>query len=204
VAVTVGGEVAKKKVGREEVRLLGRHLAVAVVGVASCQVALEKDRHAFPQSGQELDLLKRSARWLFRELVAADQTPYLLPAIWAQGSRWSSWPGCSGRDHDSGTLDAAGAALVRAAGRGPRLASKARRYAAPVARLREAVAVVEEASRVAGLCRLVERVRGSGRTTLAVLSERERQAAGLDAAAWPFLAWGVRRRGEAPPPSGVG
>jgi hypothetical protein len=79
---------------------------------------------------------------------------------------------------------------VRAAGRESRLASRRKWYAGLRARLREAVAVVEETSRVVGPCRLVDQVSGSGRTTPAVLQERTQNVAGLDPQTWPYLAWG--------------
>jgi hypothetical protein len=62
----LGGQLHQKRANRKELRLLGRHLAVAVARVASCQVGLEQDRPAFAQSGRELDLLKQAARRLFR------------------------------------------------------------------------------------------------------------------------------------------
>jgi hypothetical protein len=62
-------------------------------------------------------------------------------------------------------------------GRGEEL----RRYDALRRHLHEAVAAVEETNRVVGLSRLVEQVRGSGQTTLAVMEQYQRNASGQDA-----------------------
>jgi hypothetical protein len=71
------GELNQNRVNRDEVRLLARHLSVAVAGVASCQIGLEQDQHAFDQSRQELVLLRQATRWVFTELVARD--PLAVP-----------------------------------------------------------------------------------------------------------------------------
>src|SRR5262245_6468937 len=60
-------------------------------------------------------------------------------------------------------------ALVRASAQEPRFASKKQYYGTLLARLREAVAAVEETNRVVGLARLVDEARGAGQPTLAVL-----------------------------------
>jgi hypothetical protein len=87
---------------------------------------------------------------------------------------------------------------MRATGREPRLASRRKWYAGLRGRLRQAVAVAEETSRVVGLSRLVEQVRGSGHTTPAVLQERAEHAAGLDPQTWRYLAWGLDGGGGPP------
>ena len=81
----LGDCMGQPKVSRAEVRLLARHLAVAVVGAASCQIGLEQDQHAFAQSGKELDLLRQATRGVF-QAVARDPSPYqLLPAMREHG-----------------------------------------------------------------------------------------------------------------------
>jgi hypothetical protein len=59
------------------------------------------------------------------------------------------------------------------------------------AQLREAVAAVEETNRVVGLSRLVDQVRGSGQTTLAVMDQCKHNAATQDANACPYMVWGL-------------
>jgi hypothetical protein len=80
-----GEELPQPRASRAEVRLLNRHLAVAVAAVASCQIGLGQDQHAFGQSGAELGLLRQAVRWTFRETVARDPAPYLLQPMSAYG-----------------------------------------------------------------------------------------------------------------------
>ena len=80
-----GEELPQPRASRAEVRLLNRHLAVAVAAVASCQIGLGQDQHAFGQSETELGLLRQAARWTFRETVAPDPALYLLPPMSAYG-----------------------------------------------------------------------------------------------------------------------
>jgi hypothetical protein len=198
----LGGQLNQRKVNREEVQLLARHLAVAIAGVASCQIGLEQDQHAFAQSGQELDLLRQAARWVFHELVARDPASYLLPEMRQHGVTLDSLAGLFQQARDAGALgpaqDASPSgwfeehrqALVRASARVPRLRKKSW-YDALKGQLQQAVAAVEETNRVVGLSRLVEQVRTSGRSTLAVTAEYKRNAARQDAEAFPYMAWGL-------------
>src|SRR5205814_1779316 len=81
----LGAELDQGRADRDEVRLLARHLAVAVGGVASCQAGLEQDRHAFGQSGQELALLRRAAGLIFGAAVALDPAACMHPALRQHG-----------------------------------------------------------------------------------------------------------------------
>ena len=56
--------------------------------------------------------------------------------------------------------------------------------------LQEAVAAVEETNRVVGLSRLVEQVRGSGRSVLAVMEQHKRKASEQDSEQSPHIVWG--------------
>jgi hypothetical protein len=142
--------------------------------------------------------------------VADDPAPYLLPAGRADGVTLEFMARLFRQARDAEALAAAQgasastwfddhrAALVRAAGRGPRLVTRRYLYAGLRARLRESVAVVEETNRVLGPRQLVEQVRGSGRTTLADLRERAQNAAGLNEHDWPLPAWGLDGGGGPP------
>jgi hypothetical protein len=103
----LGDELNQRKVQRDEVRLLARHLAVAIMGVASCQVGPEQDKHAFEQSGPHLDLLRYAARWVFHVTVARDPAPYLLPAMLAHGVTIDFLARLYQQARDGGALDPA-------------------------------------------------------------------------------------------------
>jgi hypothetical protein len=55
----LGEELPQPRASRAEVRLLNRHLAVAIAAVASSQIGLEQDQYAFGQSSAELALLRQ-------------------------------------------------------------------------------------------------------------------------------------------------
>jgi hypothetical protein len=80
----LGNELNDPKAGRDGVHLLSRHLCVALMAVASAQISLEHDQHAFGQSRNELDLLCRASTWLF-EPIARDPGTYLLPSMREHG-----------------------------------------------------------------------------------------------------------------------
>ena len=81
----LGTELNRPRVNRDELRLLARHLSVAITAFASCQIGLEQDQYAFSQSVAELALLRQAARWTFHDAVARDPAPYLLPAMRGHG-----------------------------------------------------------------------------------------------------------------------
>jgi hypothetical protein len=94
----LGTELNRNRADRDEVRLLACHLAVAVGGVASCQVGLEQDRHAFGQSAEELGLLRRAAGVIFGVAVARDPAAFMHPALHQHGvTPSSSWRNSTGR-----------------------------------------------------------------------------------------------------------
>jgi hypothetical protein len=203
----LGDCLGRPKVSREEARLLARHLAVAVVDAASCQIGLEQDQHAFAQSGQELDLLRKAARWVFHDLVVRDPAPYLLPGMRAHGVTLDFMATLFQQARDAGAFDPAKdssasawfdehrEALVRASLKQPFFGSE-NWYTTLKGQLREAIAAVEETSRVVGLSRQVEEVRGSGRcSTLAVMGRSRQNAAGEGDDACQYAAWGFGVRG---------
>jgi hypothetical protein len=196
----LGGELQQPKVRRVMVSLLARHLAVALVGVASCQIGLEQDQHAFAQSLQELSLLRQATRTIFQQTVARDPAPYLLPPLRAHGVTLDLMARLFQQARDAGALDPAADASVSAwfeahrdaifRARPPRLRSE--RWCRQLrSDLQEAMAAVEEMNRVVGLSRLVEQVRGSGQSTLAVMTQLRAQAAGPEADRDPYRVWGL-------------
>ena len=96
-AKLLGDNLQQAKVNRDGIRLLTRHLSVAIAGVASCQIGLKQDQHAFDQSKQEIDLLRQAARRVFHELVARDPAPYLLPPMRENGVTIDYMASCSSR-----------------------------------------------------------------------------------------------------------
>ncbi len=196
----LGDELGQKRVNREAVRLLGRHLAVAVVGVASCQIGLGEDHNAFALSVNAMNLLRRATRRVFQDFVAGDPAPFLLPPMREHGVTIDFMARLFQQARDAGALDPAEdasasawfeehrQALFRA--RPPRLGSRGW-YESLKARLREAVAAVEETNRVVGLSRLVEQVRGSGRATWDVMEEVRHHASDQGPGAGPYLVWGL-------------
>ncbi len=199
----LGNELNQQPVQREEVRLLTRHLSVALLGVASCQIGLEQDQSAFGQSCKELDLLRQATSWVFRDCIGGDPAPYLMPPMGQYHVTLEFMAGLYQQARDAGAVDPAQDssaarwfedhrnALFRV--RKPRFG--AQRYFQTLAvRLQEAVAAVEEINRVVGLQRLVEEVRASGRTMLSVREEyrqRSPQEPADQEEAGTFVAWGI-------------
>jgi len=150
-----------------------------------------------------LALLRQAARWIFHETVGRDPTPFLLPPMRAHGVTLDFMAQLFQQARDAGALDAAKEssasswfeehrdALVRVLSREPVLRSKKKWYDSLRAELQQAVAAVEETSRVAGLARLVEQVRGSGQSTLAVMEQCKQNASPLDADGCPYMVWGL-------------
>ena len=194
----LGSELNQKRVNREVVRLLARHMSVAIAAVAACQIRLEKDQHAFAQSGDELELLRNATRWIFQETVARDPTPYMLPSLREHGITIDFMANLYQQARDVGALEASKDCSVSAwfeehrkgifHARQPWMGWNTNTLRA---QLGEAIAAVEETNRVVGLSRLVEQVRESGQTTLAVMDQHKRNASRQDKNACPFQAWGL-------------
>jgi hypothetical protein len=194
----LGGELNGAAADRGEVRLLARHLAVAVTGVASCQVGLRQDAHAFAQSGQELGLLREAAAVTFTEAVANDPVPFMHPAMREHGVTIGFMAQLYRQARDAGAVDAGEDcspaawfeehrnAIFRA--RRPWLGWDTKEL---LSRLREAVAAVEETNRVVGLSRLVEEMQTRRRNTLDAMEQFRRDFAGQDVGAFPYAVWGV-------------
>ena len=127
----LGSELNAKKVNRDEVRLLARHLAVALVAVATCQIGLEKDQNAFAQSGHELDLLRNVTRWIFQETVARDPARYMLPALAESASPSTSWPASISRRETPGHWTRRSTARERPGSRNTATESSARGHPGP-------------------------------------------------------------------------
>jgi hypothetical protein len=197
----LGSELNQKKVNRDEVRLLARHLSVAVAAVASCQIRLEKDQHAFAQSGHELELLRNATRWIFHETVARDPTPYMLPSLCEHGITIEFMANLYQQARDAGALESTKDCSVAAwfeehrkqifNARQPWSGWKTNTL---LVRLQEAVAAVEETNRVIGLSRLVEEARCSCQTTLAVMEEYKQNANCHIEGSCPYMAWGNPER----------
>jgi hypothetical protein len=196
----LGGELNQPKTQREVVGLLARHLSVAIVGMASCQIDLEQDQHAFAPAAHELGLLRQATRTIFQQTVARDPAPYLLPPLRAHGVTLDLMERLFQQARDAGALDPAADASVSAwfeahldaifRARSPRLGTE--RWCRQLrSDLQEAIAAVEEMKRVVGLSRLVEQVRGSGQSTLAVMTQLRAQAAGPEADRDPYRVWGL-------------
>src|SRR5206468_3977296 len=155
-------------------------------------IGLEQDRHAFAQSAEQLDLLRRAARQVFHETVARDPAPYLLPPMRAHGVTLDLLALLFQQARDAGALDPVPDGSVSAWFEAHRDALFQARppwrkgwYGTLKGQLQEAVAAVEETSRVIGLSRLVDQVRGSGQTVRAVMAEHRQHVSGQDAEANP-------------------
>jgi hypothetical protein len=198
----LGSALNQPPVDPGEVRLLARHLSVAVAGVASCQIGLGQDQHAFGQSDPELDLLRSATRWAFHDAVARDPGPYLLPAMRAHGVTIGVMARLFQQARDAGAAEPAKDAsvatwfedhrdaLVCATTREP-LWSKKKWYEALRTRLLEAVAAVEETNRVLGLRRLVEEVKAAGQSTLDMMEQHKQHVTGDAGDACSYMAWGL-------------
>jgi hypothetical protein len=196
----LGDELHQGKVQRAEIRLLARHLSVAVVAVASYQVGLGQDQHAFAQSGQEIDLLRQAARWTFQESVGRDPAPFLLPCMRECGVTIDFMARLFQQARDAGAVEPGTDCSVAAwfeehreglfQARPPRW-GLARWRQTLRGQLHEAVAAVEEHNRVVGLATLVEQVRGEGNSTLDILREFNRNVGPANAARAPYVAWGL-------------
>ncbi len=189
-------ELDDPKAARGSVRLLARHLAVALAGVACCHVGLGQDREAFGESEAEVALLRESARRVFRETVGRDPAAYLVPELKVRGVTLEFLAGLFRQAHDAGAADAGEAASASewfethrdAIGLAWRPWTQ-RGMDRLCTGLAEAVAAVEEMNRIVGLTKLVAYAVASGRTTQSVLDERAREAADFDGGADPFAAW---------------
>jgi hypothetical protein len=203
-AKLLGNSLAEAKVNREEARLLARHLSVAVIGVASCHIGLEQDQNAFAKSGVQLDLLRKTAKLVFHELIGRDPAPYLLPPMREHGVTLDFMAKLFQQARDAGAVDPAQDtsssgwfeqhrdALVHASTKEPLFASKKKWYGTLRAQLQEAVAAVEETNRVIGLARLVEEVRSSGQSsTLAVMEQCKQKAREERSDSCEYFAWGL-------------
>jgi hypothetical protein len=70
-------QLAAKSPNRDEVRVLARHLSVAVLGVASCHIGLEDDGQAITQIEQQVPLLQQAAKRVFKETAGKDPARFL-------------------------------------------------------------------------------------------------------------------------------
>jgi hypothetical protein len=195
-AELLGTELQEKALNLPQVRLLARHLSVAVTATASCQIALEEDPSAFSQLQAELELLSKAAGAVFDALVGRDPAPYLLPAMRAHGvtlgylvelfrqARDAS-AGQPATDLSAETwFEEHRAEIFRAR----RWLATGRWYRKLQTQLREASAAVEETNRVLGLARLVDESQKAGQKTIEVL-QAVRQKTESKTATTPFLVW---------------
>jgi hypothetical protein len=194
----LASELNEKKTNRDEVRLLARHLSVAVMAVASCQIGLEQDQHAFAQSTQELSLLRQCTREIFHDTVARDPAPYMLPAMREHGVTLEFMVGLYQQARDAGAADPSKDCSVsgwfeehRDAIFHARAPWRGWNPSVLRSRLQEAVAAIEETNRVIGLSHLVEQVQASGQSTLGVIEEYRRKVSAGQADAGPFAVWGL-------------
>jgi hypothetical protein len=205
----LGDHLNQAKADLGELRLLSRHLAIAILGVASCQIGMEQDRHAFGQSRQELDLLRQAAGQVFEATIGSKPGAFLHPGLQRYGVTLDFLAQLSQQAQDAGILDkgtdcSASAWFERhreemfeflPTGRGVNPAMFPKVLHGEGSALRDrvqlAVTAVEETNRVLGLSRLVEHVRASGRTTLKVVQELNSQKAGQEGEPSPYMAWGL-------------
>ena len=67
----------EKTPDRDEVRLLARHLSVAVLGVAACHIGLGDDEQAMTATQAQMPLLCDAAWWVFHETAGKDPARFL-------------------------------------------------------------------------------------------------------------------------------
>jgi len=73
----LGDQLDEKTPDRDEVRLLARHLPVAVLGVASCHIGLGEDGQAVARIAAQLPLLRQASRCMFHETAGKDPARFL-------------------------------------------------------------------------------------------------------------------------------
>ncbi len=195
----LGDELNRKKASVPEVRLLSRYLSVAVLAVASSQTGLEQDRHAFAQSGQELDLLGQATKLVFRETVGRDLPGLVLPVMREHGVTIELIAGLYRQAQDAGAVDpsvdcavsgwfeAHRDAIVRSGSSGW-WGWKPQNL---LASLGTASAAVEETNRVLGLSRMVQHLREAGRTTAEIMQEFRTNVPSQKTDSPPYAVWGL-------------
>jgi hypothetical protein len=194
----LGNELNAKTVNRIRVRLQARHLSVAITGVASCQIGMEQDRHAFTQASSEIELLRKAASWIFHQAVVRDPGRFMLPAMRNHGITIELMANLYQHARDAGALprqDSSAAAwfedhreeIHRA--RPPFFRTK-KWGLSLVAELQEAVAAIEETNRIIGLAKLVDESRASQKKTRDVMETIRANSAGPEKEASPFMVWG--------------
>lgn len=70
-------QLCEKAPHRGEVRLLTRHLSVAVLGVAACHIGLEEDGQAVAIIKAKVPILQQAAKWMFSETAGRDPARFL-------------------------------------------------------------------------------------------------------------------------------
>ncbi len=181
----------------DEVRLLARHLSVAVAGVAGCHIGLGQDKHAFARSGAQLDLMRQAGRWVFDQTVGREPGQYLLPEMREYGVTIEFMAHLFQQARDAWEVEPSQDASVSAWFEAHREAIfQTRRPWRPAAacealngQLRAAVAAVEEINRIVGLSRLVDQLRASGQSVLTAMEECRKQRSAQDPSDTPFAVW---------------
>jgi hypothetical protein len=201
----LGNELKERRVHRDELRLLGRHLSVALAGVAGCQIGLGQDQHPFSQSGEELELLKQAARWVFQDTVGQDPAPFLMPAMKEHGVTITFLTELFRQARDAGVVDACPNSpsewfeqyrdrIFKEQYRdrifkvSPPLLWTKQKCLGLKARLHEAMSAIEETNRVCGLSRLVQETKGH---TLEVMDGIKKVLSQQSAEECPYVAWGL-------------
>src|SRR5262249_29641145 len=141
----------------EEVRLLSRHLAAAVLGAAACHIGLEDDPNVIQQVNSQLPGLRQATGWVFQRTVGKDPARYLAgcPGVTlqclAELFRQAQYAGAIQTPKDCSP--AAWFEEYRQEICGARLSwfRRGAHQAAMHRELLEAVAIVEETNRVQGM-----------------------------------------------------
>ena len=155
-------------------RLLARHLSVAVLGVASCHIGLEEDGQAVTRIDAQVPLLRQAAKWVFDQTAGKDPARFLsLPvgghevslAFMADLYQQAKHAGAVESQRDFTPADwfeEHRATISPFSGRLPYTRKSG--YIAGLQReLLEAVAAVEEVNRVRGVELLAREIQAAGR-----------------------------------------
>ena len=175
-------QLAEKSPNREEVRVLARHLSVAVLGVASCHIGLEDDGQAIAQIEAQIPLLQQAARWVFKETAGKDPARFLSLPIGSRVVSLAFMADLFQQAKQAGAVEAKRdytpadwfeehrGTISPFSGRLPFIGKS--QYIDGLRReLLEAVAAVEEVNRVRGIELLAREVRAAGECNREVMGQ---------------------------------
>ena len=199
-------QLAQKSPNRDEVRVLTRHLSVAVLGAASCHVGLEDDGQAIAQIESAVPLLQKASGWVFRETVGNDPGRFLSVPIGQRYVKLAFMADLFRQANDAGIVhgqrdyspanwfEIYAGSITPLASRLPWGKNNRNNYLTGLrGELIEAVASVEELNRVRGIEALIREVRAAGECNREVMA-RLREAVNTQPAGGEYVVWAMTPR----------